>query len=187
TAIEVFHQNQDMYLRKSIHARYAKFNGTVSHCGGVKLNIDKVVDTIRYLSNSADVINLFKVKLMKLLWYIDILSYKRRGVSVTGLAYKALPLGAVPIAHDLIMDLHGIHYEEVDFEESTGYHFLADNKNVYTALSAEDIAIIDDIIRYFGKESKENIVQHMHGERAYIETASYDIIQYGYAADLSIS
>ena len=61
---------------------------------------------------------------MKLLWYSDALSYKRNGHSITGLVYKALPMGAVPLCYDLIIDLKGIKYELVDFGDNFGYHFI---------------------------------------------------------------
>lgn len=49
---------------------------------------------INYLA--AKVESLHKVKLMKMLWYSDYLHYKRNGVSISGLVYRALPMGAVP-------------------------------------------------------------------------------------------
>lgn len=45
---------------------------------------------------------------MKLMWFADALSYKNRGVAITGLVYQALPMGAVPIGHDLIIELKGV-------------------------------------------------------------------------------
>lgn len=45
---------------------------------------------------------LFKVKLMKILWYADALYFKRHGKSMTGLVYKHMPYGALPIAFDEI-------------------------------------------------------------------------------------
>lgn len=186
TAKELFNEFQDVYLRKSIEAKYIKINGDISHCGGTSLNIDKIIDVVRYLSNSKEVINLFKVKLMKMLWYLDSLSFKRRGYSMTGLAYCALPMGAVPVAHELIIDLQGIAYEEIDFGESTGYHFLQSDIRTYPTLTNEDLDIIDTVIKVCGKDSKNKIIERMHRERAYIETAKYDYIQYEYAKDLSI-
>ena len=45
---------------------------------------------------------------------------------------------------------------------------------------------VNDIIKMFGNYSKNQIVSRMHSERAYTETAPYDIIQYQYALELSI-
>ena len=180
----MFEKYQDVYLRKTIEAQYAKFNGSISYCGGIRLNINKVIEVMRYLANSQDVSNLFKVKMMKLLWYVDALSFKRRGVSLTGLAYAALPMGAVPVAHKLIMDLQGVEYEEVDFGDAVGYKFVRTVEKKQEYLTDEDIAIVEDVIRICGKDTKEQIVQRMHSEKAYKKTAPGEIIEYQYAVEL---
>ena len=124
---------------------------------------------------------------MKMLWYADALSYKTYGHSMTGLVYKALPMGAVPIQYDLIIDLKGITYEEVDFDEGSGYHFIPSTNNDYSHLSVDDKNVLDKIIETFGDASRAHIVESMHREVAYIETASNDIIQYKYARQLSLN
>lgn len=108
TATRLFEQERDRYLRKAIFAQYARFSDKPECNGNVRLSLDKVVDVIRYFSNAPQVVKLYKVKLMKLLWYSDALSFKRRGHAITGLIYQALPMGAVPIAHDSIIDLYGV-------------------------------------------------------------------------------
>jgi len=145
-----------------------------------------VVDMIRYYANSPLVTSLYRVKLMKLLWYADALSYKRRGHAISGLVYRALPMGAVPVAYESIVDLSAIHCEEIDMGDGTGYRFLPTEDKTYMALSDEDKEILDVIIQRFGKVSKNEIVETMHQEDAYIETAPNDIIQFKYAETLSI-
>ena len=76
--------------------------------GNTPLALDKVVDVIRYFAASKNVTNLYKVKLVKLMWYADALSYKKRGYAITGLVYQALPMGAVPVGHNSIIDLKDI-------------------------------------------------------------------------------
>lgn len=186
-AAKLYEDAQDAYLRKSIYAQYARFDGNSNHCGGSHLNIDKVIDIVNYLANSTRVTSLYKVKLMKLLWYIDALSYKRRGCSMTGLVYTALQMGAVPIAHKSIIDLRGIEYTEVDIGDGTGYKFISTTNSTYATLTGEDRAIIDTIIGIFGQATKDAIVQRMHKEQAYVETAPNDVIQFKYAKELSIS
>lgn len=186
-AKEVYEGSQDSYLRKTIQAQYVKYEDNIECCGNTRLNLDKVIDTICYFANSVKMKWLYKVKLMKLLWYSDALSYKRYGHSITGLVYKALPMGAVPLQYDLIIDLNGIKYEEVDFEEGSGYHFVANDQSKYSTLSKQDIEVLDTVIDAFGDKSKEYIVNSMHREKAYIETAPSDIIQYKYSLELSIN
>ena len=186
TAVILFEDSQDKYLQKSIEARIARFSSNVNCCGGTKLNIPKVLDVIRFYANSTKVYNLYKVKMMKLLWYADALCFKRYQHSMTGLVYRAYPMGAVPVAYESILDLKGITFEEQEFDNSTAIHFLPSDSNIYTSLSDTDIEILNAVIDVCGSDTKNQIVKRMHSERAYSETALGDIIQYQYAADLSI-
>jgi len=69
----------------------------------------------KYFETAAGkVASLYKVKLMKMMWYSDQLSYKRRGSAITGLAYRVMPVGTVPAEHGFIINLKGIPCEEVD-------------------------------------------------------------------------
>lgn len=186
-ASHLYELDHDLYLKRAIMAKYARFQSRLSLSGNTVLSLDKVVDTICYFSNSVIVTALYKVKLMKLLWYADALAYKRRGSSITGLVYQAMPMGAVPIAHDSIIDFSRINCEEVEISEGTGYHFQPTTNTNYCYLTEEEIGILDEIIRIFGKASRDEIVYRMHQETAYTETAPRDIIQFKYAAELSIS
>ena len=187
TAVVLFEDSQDEYLQKSIEARIARYSSNVNCCGGTKLNIPKILEVIRYYANSRKVYNLYKVKMMKLLWYADALSFKRHQHSMTGLVYRAYPMGAVPIAYDSILDLKGILFEEHDFDNGTAIHFLPSEDQNYSHLSEADKEILDTIINVCGNDTKNQIVNRMHAERAYGETARGDIIQYQYAVDLSIN
>ena len=186
-ATQLFENSKDVYLRKVIRASYARFSGKNDFNGNSELNLDKVIDTVRYFSDSQNVTSLYKVKLMKLLWYADALSFKRFGHSITGLVYKALPMGAVPIAYDSLIDMKGIEYEEIEFEENTGYHFIPSGNAQYSNLSTEEIQVLDDVITKFGKSSKSVIVNAMHEEKAYIETEKNEVIQFKFAKELSLS
>ena len=183
----LFEQDHDLYLKSAIMAKYARFQRNTEFNGGITLSLDTVVDMIHYCANSPKVTNLFRVKLMKMLWYADALSYKRRRHAITGLVYRALPMGAVPVAYESIVDLSTIRCEEIEMGEATGYKFLPTDVKEYPSLSTDDKAILDVIIQKFGMASKNEIVETMHKEDAYIETAPNDIIQFKYALSLSLS
>ena len=185
-ALQLYEESRDEYLRKSIAAEYARYREE-SYTGGVSLCLDKVVDVLRYFSDSTGVTNLYKVKLMKLLWYADCLAYKLHGKAITGLVYRALPMGAVPIAHDSIIDLKGVCYEEVDMGEGTAYRFLPSGTENYQALEEWEKGVLDRVIEKLGRMSKDEIVSFMHKERAYIKTAPRDVISFRYAESLQIS
>ena len=185
-ATALYEENQDAYLRRAIEAVYAKFKGNQMSHGNVELSLDKVVDVIRYFAASQKVTNLYKVKLMKLMWYADALAYRNRGFAITGLVYRALPMGAVPIGHNSIIDLKDVPCEEVDMGETNAYYFSLDGEQVFPALSQEDIDILNCVIGKLGQMSKNEIVEFMHKEQAYIRTAQRDVIQFKYAETLQL-
>jgi putative zinc finger/helix-turn-helix YgiT family protein len=182
----LYEKDQDSYLRKAIEASYARFHGNQMFHGNTELSLDKVVDMIRYFSASTKISGLYKVKLMKLMWYGDALSYKNRGFAITGLVYQALPMGAVPVGHNSIIDLRGVPCEEVDMGETYAYHFSLKKADSFPSLSDEDINILDMVIEKLGKMSKNEIISFMHKEEAYVETAPRDVIQFKYTANLQI-
>ena len=182
----LYEENQDAYLRKSIEAKYARFRDDETVGGNVPLSLDKVVDVIRYFANSSGVTKLYKVKLMKLLWYADALAYKLRGHAITGLVYQAMPMGAVPIGHEAIIDLRGVVCEEVEMGDGTAYHFGTSGDDKYPSLTDDDRRILDKVIGRLGRMTKDEIVSFMHRERAYQETAMRDIISFRHAEFLSI-
>lgn len=186
SAKEKYADTKDEYLRKSINSQYVKYKNLHDCNGNRELNLEKVVDAINYFANSPKVTFLYAVKLMKLLWYSDALSYKRNGHSITGLVYKALPMGAVPLCYDLIIDLKGIKYELVDFGDNFGYHFIPSTDKSFPNLTEEEKGILDEIIIKFGNKTKNDMVRLMHKEVAYIETAPNDVIQFKYTIDLSL-
>jgi DNA-binding transcriptional regulator YiaG len=185
-ATDLYEKNQDSYLRKAIEASYARFHGNWLFHGNTELSLDKVVDVIRYFAASTKITNLYKVKLMKMMWYADALSYKNRGYAITGLVYQALPMGAVPVGHNSIIDLRDVPCEEVDMGETNAYHFSLKKADSFPALSDEDINILDIVIEKLGKMSKNEIISFMHNEQAYVETAPRDVIQFKYAKNLQI-
>jgi putative zinc finger/helix-turn-helix YgiT family protein len=187
TGTLLFEQDHDLYLKSAILSKYARFLHNPEATGGKALSLDVVVDMIHYYANSSMVTSLYRVKLMKMLWYADSLSYKRYGHAISGMVYRALPMGAVPLAYESIVDLSAIHCEEIEMGEGTAYHFLPTEDKEYSHLTTEDMEVLDAVIQRFGKASKNEIVDTMHQEDAYIETAPYDIIQFKYAKALSLS
>lgn len=182
----LYEEDQDAYLRKAIEASYARFQGNKMFHGNTELSLDKVVDVIKYYASSRKVTSLYKVKLMKLMWYADALAYKRRRYAITGLVYQALPMGAVPVGHNSIIDLKDVPCEEVDMGETNAYYFSLSEEQSFPALSKEDKDILDIVIEKLGKMSKNDIVNFMYKEQAYVKTALRDVIQFKYAESLQI-
>lgn len=186
TANMLYEQERDLYLRKSIEADYVQYQDNMLLNGNSRLSLDKVVDIIRYYAASKKITRLYKVKLMKLMWYADYLSYKNRGFAITGLVYQALPMGAVPIGYNSIINLNNVPCEEVDMGDSNAYYFHLDSEESFPSLENDDRQILDEVIERLGDMSRTEIVNFMHREKAYTNTQPRDIISYDYAKDLNI-
>jgi putative zinc finger/helix-turn-helix YgiT family protein len=179
-----FAKMKNRYLMDSIQALYADFSdGLVT--GNVELNLNKVIEVINYYASSVS--SLHKVKLMKMLWYGDSLSYKRSGKAITGLVYSALPMGAVPKGYEQILDLDGVEFETVFYDcEMMGYKFHPAEDFRIKELTTEEIAVLDAVIAEVGHLNAQRIIEKMHDEDAYKCTDKNCIIPFSYAANLSI-
>jgi putative zinc finger/helix-turn-helix YgiT family protein len=183
-ANELFAEEVDIYLTDSIYAMYAEYYGNGDLTGECALNLIKTVEAINYIAMNVD--NLFKVKLMKMLWYSDYLNYKRYKHSITGLVYRSLQMGAVPVGRDQIVSLKGVFFDEILVGVDLAYKFRVAEGFQVKALSREDIKTIDVIIKKFGHMNKNKIVEVMHREEAYQRTEKNHPISYKYANALSI-
>lgn len=184
-AKELYARKQNSYIQRAILAQYAREKLPSNACGNTEPNFDKVAEIVNYIAAN-EVAALYLVKLIKMIWYSDALNYKRHGKSITGMAYKALPMGAVPIGYDQIVALHGIKYREVEFAEGTGYLFIENHEYIPHLLSDEEKASVDTVIERFRDASKKAIVKAMHEEEAYKCTEPYQIISFDYASRLSL-
>ena len=135
---------------------------------------------ISYIAENVS--NLFKVKLMKMLWYVDAFSYKLNGCAMTGMVYRHNDMGALPIGHYSLMNLENLNVRE---EESYNYdsmlHIYPTRGMDYSILNDDEKNIIDKVIKQFKNYKAKEIIDYMHEEKAYIETRPGDIIPFSLA------
>lgn len=184
-AQSIYENSEDYYLRKCIKANCTKHSDNPLCVGNTELSFSKIIDIINYYASSKQVTSLYKVKLMKLMWYADFLSYKTNNHSITGLPYLALPMGAVPECHNYIIRLKGVPCEEVVINGSEAYWFkTAESK--FPSLTEEDKDVLDKVISVMGNWETDRLVKYMHKEVAFRDTKQNEIISYEYAKELSI-
>ena len=184
-ALSLFEKSDDYYLRKLISANCSVYSYDPKYTGDAPLSFGKIIDVIKYYSSSAEVTSLYKVKLMKMMWYADFLSYKMRHRSITGLPYIALPMGAVPESHDYIIKLKGVPCETRFIKDNEAYYFHTDDKS-FPTLNDNDKKVLNSIISVMGKWDTGKIVEYMHKERAFTETKPNCAISYDYAEYLTV-
>lgn len=74
---------KEFLTRQAFEGEYVHFEEPSDSNGFTVLNIDKIEAIVSYIAEK--VTNLFKVKLMKMLWYSDVLSFIETGHSMTGM------------------------------------------------------------------------------------------------------
>lgn len=129
--------------------------------------------------------NLYKVKLMKLLWYTDTLYFKRQGKSMTGLVYKHMLYGALPLAYNEIFYLPTVKINEEMAYESIIYKIIPYQDINISKFSLDEFNVLETVASKFKHYNTNQIVDYMHNEIAYKNTELYHIISYNLAKDLS--
>lgn len=169
--------------RQAFEGEYADFEEPSDINGFTVLDIDKTEAAISYIAENVS--NLFKVKLMKMLWYVDALSYKLNGHAMTGMVYKHYTMGALPVGHYKLMNLTNLNVRE---EESYNYdsmlHIYPTEGMDYSVLSAEEKEIIDKVIKKFKHYKAKEIVEYMHEEKAYLETKPDEFIPFSLSKEI---
>lgn len=168
--------------RKSLESEYVNYQELSDENGFKLLDIDKLEAVVSYFAERVD--ELYKVKLMKLLWYADSLCYKETGSSMMGLVYCHEAMGALPIGHYKIVGLENIKVQEEDEYDTTTFHFLPNYELDSSCLSNMDTNILDRVINKFGAYSSRQLVEYMHKEKAYKETGNKEIIPFSLAKDI---
>lgn len=174
---------REFLTRQTFSGEYAAYEVPSEENGYTLLNIDKIEAAISYFAEHVS--NLFKVKLMKMLWFADALCFKNTGCAMTGMVYCHEPMGALPIGHYSLMNLENLNVkEEIGFNYHSMMHIYPGAQTDYSVFSTEEKAVLDAVILKFREYKAAEIVEYMHQERAYIETAPGAIIPFGLAREI---
>lgn len=175
---------QDLY-RKYIN-RVLKRNPDIYN--GYKIfDLDLVENIISYIASKVK--NLTITSINKYLWFIDIVSFNQRGVSITGLTYQNQQFGPTIIEQKYKeISLLENKYTRNDYEDENGTKtFITSNKNYdLQNLSASEIKIINTIIKLLKDKNVNEISNLSHKEEGWKKTKRYEKISFEYAMNLSI-
>lgn len=174
---------KEYLTRQAFEGEYVSFVEPSDSNGLTTLDVDKIEAAISYIAES--VTSLYKVKLMKMLWYVDVLAYKTNGKAITGMVYRHSDMGALPVGHYALMNLEKLNVRE---EESVNYdsmiHVYPTPGMNYSVLSKKEKSVIDRVIDKFKDYKTKDIVKYMHEETAYKQTGSGEIIPFSLAATI---
>jgi putative zinc finger/helix-turn-helix YgiT family protein len=159
--------------------------------GYTKFDLDKVVQTVKYFASLDK--HLYKVKLIKYLWYSDFLNFKRTTNSINGLMYVHLPLGPVPDNYDLLLSLVESKEDQVIKEyvnlgyENLGELYKAVDDFDSTLFTEDELTTLIDVYNNFKNDTSLKISERSHQETAWLKTSNKEPIPYDLAFELSYS
>ncbi len=127
----------------------------------------KLKNSILYILEKCG--NTFTTKMNKLLFYIDFFAYKTHGCAITGLAYKAIQYGPVPVRWDRVYSLiDDVHTEEIIFPSGNyGTQLCSTLSPDYDCFSADELKILEAIVSKFKNMSAAEISDLSHKEDAW--------------------
>ena len=174
---------KEFLTRQTFESEYANFEEPSDSNGFTMLNIEKIEAMISYIAEKTD--NLFKVKLMKMLWYSDVLAFIENGLAMTGMVYRHEAMGALPVGHYSLMNLEKLNIqEEMSYSCDTMLHIYPTVNMDYSVLTDREKSILDKMITKFSAYGAKDIVEYMHKEKAYTETRPGEIILFSLAKEI---
>ena len=135
----------------------------------------------------------WKTKLNKLLFYADFMMHQQSGFSMSGVQYRAIPMGPVPNNFNSIFE-YLANKDELDVyytnfaDGGTGEQFKPNagktfNKELFTE---REIQILEAVAERFKNTTTNEIIEISHKEKAWIDNnAERKLIDYTYSFELN--
>lgn len=121
------------------------------------------------------------VKLNKILFYADFISFAEYGEPITGVRYKKYPLGPVPVVLKRVrkkMEADGdVVIRKKTYYGGTQHRVTPIREPDFEKLSARDVALVDHIIKVFADHSGSAMSELSH-DRAWRNASEGDAIPY---------
>ena len=153
-------------------------------------NFEKITEMVVYFS---DKLSPFKTKMNKLLFYADFLMFKQSCFSISGMRYKAVDMGPVPINFQSIFEYLANKYEidifTTEFPQGyIGEQFKSKNDRPFRAelFSENELNVLEKVATVFKPTSTNEMIELSHLEEAWKKNEkNKSVISYEYAFDLN--
>ena len=178
---EQIQDNIRRYLRYALNRKPDIYNGYKS------LDIEKVENIISYIASKVK--NLTITSLNKYLWFMDMLSFNQRSVSITGLTYQNQKFGPTIIdkKYDEISLLDDKYTrEDIETENGNTTKIISNGNYNLDKISDSEKDIIDTIIKILKNKTVTDISELSHREEGWKKTKRLEKISFEYAMNLNI-
>ena len=151
--------------------------------GFVRFDFQKVAGMVRYFASNQN--HLYKTKLMKLLWYSDMLFCQEHLRSISGMRYVHQYYGPIPVKHEmllaLLVELGYITTQEDEYGET----IELSEREPDASFSDEEMMMLQRVSKKFAGYTAKAISEHSHQEEGYKNTAKGDEISFAYALQMA--
>ena len=134
--------------------------------GYAQLSLNRLKNIMLYVLNRCD--DVWCTKMNKLLFYTDFLSYRERGMAMTGLSYRAIEFGPVPERWDRVYS----EFPEVkqtfrQVGDFVGSMLIASDDADTSLFSSEELQVMDAVCARFGTKTSREMSRISHDEKAW--------------------
>ena len=174
-------ENIRRYLKEVLNRKPDIYNGYKS------LDLEKVENIISYIASKVK--NLTITSLNKYLWYIDMLSFNKRAVAITGLTYQNQKFGPTIVykKYDELSLLDDKYQrEDIETENGNTTKIISNNNFNLDKISSSEKEIIDTIIKLLKNKNVTDISEMSHREDGWKKTKRFEQISFEYAMNLKL-
>lgn len=179
---ELLNDKSEEALKESVLNAIA--NDVDVYTGFKEMDFDKFKSLVVFFAKSGE--QLFKTKLMKLLWYTDNIFFKENTISITGMQYARLPRGPVVENRELLL---GILKKQkviniIEDEITNGEYIIVDEGVDELYLTDTELEVAKRVADYFKEYNCSQISDYSHKEKGWLENSNGKLISYEYANEL---
>lgn len=182
-------EQKELKQEKYLEAYFQGMCFPSPYTGYKKPNLAKFTEMIIFF---AEKVKPWKTKLNKLLFYSDFGMHKKTGFSISGLPYKAIPMGPVPNNYnglfEYISNKGDIVIESKTFsDEGIGEQFLAGQSRSFNEelFTEKELEVLEEVAQMFKETNTKKIIELSHQEKAWVENQNNkSFIDYKYSFDL---
>ncbi len=152
-------------------------------------DLSKLLCTIQLILHYAHA-EIYKMALLKLLFYIDFYHFKKNAKSITGWPYARLPYGPVPEDFRRLLyqgEELGLFHAEPDEMEMGEVYKLPEGflpEQIEAHFSENELETIREVVGKLGRYTASSLANISHQEKAWIDTEHAKLISYEFAAEL---
>lgn len=150
--------------------------------GYAAMSISKLKNTILFFVNKYK--GVYVTQMNKLLFYLDFLSYKERGCGFTGLSFKAIQYGPVPLRWDRVYGFMD-DMEQVAIESkngNSGSKIVSEIDYDKACFDESEQELLNKVYETFKDDTPSSISEKSHNEDAWkCNIQNHSVIDYDYA------